>query len=87
MKEKGAIWKLDANDADVPLNGTNGKSNGANGTNCTNGIKSGVYPTPSINDIIGQSLKFVGAYKNLDNKKQVVALIDDVIIHIILFFR
>jgi len=30
-----------------------------------------------LNDIIGKSLKYVGAYKELDNKKQVVALIDD----------
>lgn len=31
-----------------------------------------------VNDIIGNSLKRIGTYKNLDNKQQVVALIDDV---------
>ncbi len=33
---------------------------------------------PKIKDIIGTSLKYIGPYKNLDNKKQVVALINDV---------
>lgn len=77
MKEKGPIWKLDANDVDTPSNGTNGLAK-ANVTNGTNGIK--YNPAPAMKDVIGASLKYVGAYKNLDNKKQVVALIDDVII-------
>lgn len=75
MKEKGPIWKLNANDDDIPINGTNGV-NGANGT------KSGYKPAPALKDVIGASLKYVGTYKKLDNKKQVVALIDDVIIDI-----
>lgn len=35
-------------------------------------------PFPAINDIIGRSLPLIGPYKRLDNKQQVVALIDDV---------
>lgn len=31
-----------------------------------------------VNDIIGKALPSIGAYKKLDNTKQVVALIDDV---------
>lgn len=30
-----------------------------------------------LSDVIGQSLKHIGTYKDLDQKKQVVALIDD----------
>lgn len=33
---------------------------------------------PKIKDVIGASLKHVSNYKNLDNTKQVVALINDV---------
>lgn len=68
MKEKGPIWKLDSNDDDIP-----------NSTNGTNGTKNGINPAPALKDVIGASLKYVGTYKKLDNKKQVVALIDDVI--------
>lgn len=39
----------------------------------TNGVK-----VPKLKDVIGRALKHVGPYKALDNKKQVVALIDDV---------
>lgn len=31
-----------------------------------------------IKDVIGRSLPYIGTYKNMDNQKQVVALIDDV---------
>lgn len=79
MKEKGPIWKLNANDVDIPSNGTNGFAK-ANGKNDVNGSGFSVNPAPPMKDVIGASLKYVGAYKNLDNKKQVVALIDDVII-------
>lgn len=65
MKEKGPIWKLDSNENGASANGTNG-------------IKNGFKQVPKLNDVIGVSLKHVGAYKKLDNKKQVVALIDDV---------
>lgn len=34
-------------------------------------------PPPSVKDIIGLSLPYIGTYKKLDNVKQVVALIDD----------
>lgn len=75
MKEKGPIWKLDATDNDIPLNGAASGSNGANGiNNCVN-------PAPALKDVIGAALKYVGTYKKLDNKKQVVALIDDVNIY------
>lgn len=76
MKEKGPIWKLNANDDDLP-------TNGSNIVNGTNGSKNGYNPTPALKDVIGESLKYVGTYKKLDNKKQVVALIDDVIINLI----
>lgn len=74
MKEKGPIWKLNANDDDLPAATSNGVNN-------TNGTKNGYNPAPALRDVIGASLKYVGAYKKLDNKKQVVALIDDVIIN------
>lgn len=89
MKEKGPIWKLDVNDVDV--NGINGVTNGSNGTNAKNGSNGVngstpiVKPAPKMNDVIGASLRYIGTYKNLDNKKQVVALIDDVIISDSLF--
>lgn len=85
MKEKGPIWKLDSNDDDIPANGVNDTANASNGNNKNNFI---INPAPSIKDVIGASLKLVGAYKNLDNKKQVVALIDDVIIsHLKYYFE
>ena len=31
-----------------------------------------------VKDVIGAGLRHIGTYKNLDNKKQVVALINDV---------
>lgn len=69
MKEKGPIWKLNADDDnDIPSNGQT--TNGHNGSSA---------PAPTLRDVIGNSLKYVGPYKKLDNKKQVVALIDDVI--------
>lgn len=72
MKENGAIWKLSASDDDLPTNGVK------------NGTNNGYNLAPTVKDIIGASLKYVGPYKKLDNKKQVVALIDDVIIKSIL---
>lgn len=71
MEEKGPIWKLDADDIDIPTSSTVGNT---------------VKPVPTIKDVIGASLKYVGPYKKLDNKKQVVALIDDVSIIIEFFF-
>lgn len=75
MKEKGPIWKLDSSD-DTAVNAgvSNGNTNGLNGR-APNGA---INAAPKIKDIIGASLKYVGTYKQLDNKKQVVALIDDV---------
>lgn len=35
-------------------------------------------PSPSVRDVIGLSLPYIGSFKQMDNKKQVVALIDDV---------
>lgn len=70
MKEKGPIWKLSPDDDDIPTNG-----HAANGVEkATNGVNK----VPTVKDIIGASLKYVGTYNQLDNKKQVVALIDDV---------
>ncbi|XP_058819124.1 dihydropyrimidine dehydrogenase [NADP(+)] [Topomyia yanbarensis] len=34
-------------------------------------------PAPKIKDVLGAALPKIGSYKSLDNKKQVVALIDD----------
>lgn len=76
MKEKGAIWKLDANDDSVDV-GSNRNASDTNGR--TNDVSNDIVNSaPKLKDIIGSSLKYVGTYKNLDNKKQVVALIDDV---------
>ncbi|KAK0157682.1 hypothetical protein PV328_011391 [Microctonus aethiopoides] len=36
-----------------------------------------IRAVPSVNEIIGKSLSFIGNYKLLNNKEQVVALIDD----------
>lgn len=69
MKEKGPIWKLDDTESAIN-NGSNGAANGSK-----------INPAPKLKDVIGSSLKYVGTYKNLDNKKQVVALIDDVSTH------
>lgn len=44
-----------------------------------------IGPIPKVADLIGQSLHLIGPYKELDNKKQVVALIDDVRTLLILF--
>lgn len=38
-----------------------------------------------IQDVIGRSLNQIGAYKQLDNEKQVVALIDDVRFYLIFY--
>ncbi|XP_028026958.1 dihydropyrimidine dehydrogenase [NADP(+)] [Bombyx mandarina] len=43
----------------------------------TNGSTNGLSAVPRISDVLGQALPKVGAYKHLDNKLQVVALIDD----------
>lgn len=40
-----------------------------------------VAPIPGIKDVIGKALDNISSYKELDNKKQVVALIDDVSIY------
>lgn len=74
MSEKGPIWKLDGND-DMEI-GSNGNTSSKNGSTIA-----GINPAPKLKDVIGSSLKYVGTYKNLDNKKQVVALIDDVRVH------
>ncbi|XP_063218840.1 dihydropyrimidine dehydrogenase [NADP(+)] [Bacillus rossius redtenbacheri] len=36
-----------------------------------------IKAVPKVKDIIGRSLSMIGSYANLDNKQQVVALIDD----------
>lgn len=40
-----------------------------------------------IKDVIGRALPRIGAYKKLDNTKQVVALIDDVRIKLAVSYR
>lgn len=61
-EEKGALWKIDSNDADIKIQNGSSKP----------------QPAPKIKDIIGRALSHIGTYKNLDNKQQKVALIDDV---------
>lgn len=67
FKEKGPIWKIDSSDNDDTSNGFNG-----------NGYSGQSKKAPSVKDITGISLPYIGTYKKLDNTKQVVALIDDV---------
>lgn len=38
---------------------------------------------PTVREVIGLSLPYIGSFKQMDTKKQVVALIDDVSILII----
>ena len=35
-------------------------------------------PVPSVNDMVGRAIPMIGAYGDLDNKQQTVALIDEV---------
>lgn len=59
----------------------NGASSECGIPDSTNGcIKNRDAPIPKMKDIIGRALPRIGAYKQLDNTKQVVALIDDVIL-------
>lgn len=37
-----------------------------------------IAPIPCIKDVIGKALSHIGTFKELDPKRQVVALIDDV---------
>ena len=46
-----------------------------------------IKPAPTVKDIIGRSLPHIGTYKSLDNKKQAVALIDDVSIFVKVAYR
>lgn len=50
--------------------------------NSGNGVareqSSGLTAVPKIEDVVGSALSKIGTYNDLDNKKQVVALIDDV---------
>lgn len=43
-----------------------------------NGTKHQSTPVPKISDVLGAALPKIGTYNDLDNRKQVVALIDDV---------
>lgn len=60
--EKGPLWDPCAEEVAAVTNGDVAK--------LTN-------PAPKIKDVLGAALPKVGSYKSLDNKKQVVALIDD----------
>lgn len=37
-----------------------------------------IAPIPTVEDVIGKALIHISSFKELDNKKQVIALIDDV---------
>lgn len=37
-----------------------------------------IAPIPSVKDVIGKAIIHISSFKELDNRKQVVALIDDV---------
>lgn len=73
FKANGPFWKLDSTD-DVSAT----SANGTNGTNGANGHSGVPKAAPTVKDITGISLPYIGTYKKLDNIKQVVALIDDV---------
>jgi dihydropyrimidine dehydrogenase (NADP+) len=36
-----------------------------------------IAPIPTVKDVIGKALAHIGSFRELDNKKQVIALIDD----------
>lgn len=74
FKTNGPMWKINPNDDDdddVAADTSNGVNGNAQKTNQSK-------RAPSVKDITGISLPYIGAYKKLDNTKQVVALIDDV---------
>ncbi|XP_058443481.1 dihydropyrimidine dehydrogenase [NADP(+)] [Malaya genurostris] len=60
--ENGPLWDPYVTEQNKEQNGTN------------NSI---INPAPKIKDVLGVALDKIGSYKSLDNKKQVVALIDD----------
>lgn len=43
----------------------------------TRPVQETLSPAPAIKDIIGKSLSYIGTFKELNNRQQVVALIDD----------
>lgn len=61
----------------INLNKTNVDTDVKNNSNAME-IKNGLAEIPKIRDVIGKALPKIGAYNNLNNKEQVVALIDDV---------
>lgn len=61
-KQRGAMWMVNSDQADIKPR---------------NRIQV-PQPAPKIKDVIGRALPYIGTYKNLDNKQQKVALIDDV---------
>lgn len=61
--EKGPLWDPCMEENEVVKNGTDAHI---------------IQPALKIKDVLGIALPKIGSYKNLDNKKQVVALIDDV---------
>lgn len=65
------MWKINSDNIDIQT---------LNGGNVTK-------PAPKIKDVIGQALPHIGTYKNLDNKQQKVALIDDVSYYLITIIR
>lgn len=64
--EKGALW--DPFDLKEEANGD------MNGNHCANGGSK----LPTVQDVVGAAIDKITNYKQLDNRKQVVALIDDV---------
>lgn len=71
MQANGPMWQIDSNDIDIEPHANGIVTTASNGTQHTTSV-------PSVKDVIGAALKHVGPYKQLDNSKQVVALIDDV---------
>lgn len=70
MQANGPMWQIDSNDIDIEPHANGVVTTASNGTQRT--------AVPTVQDVIGSALKHVGPYKQLDNSKQVVALIDDV---------
>lgn len=66
FKEHGPFFNCESEQNGTELNGA------------SNGVTKKTRKAPTIKDVTGSSLQYIGTYKQLDNKKQVVALIDDV---------
>ncbi|XP_017767317.1 PREDICTED: dihydropyrimidine dehydrogenase [NADP(+)] [Eufriesea mexicana] len=63
-EQKIAEIKVNSNPLDKPIE-------------ITRPISKPVAPIPTIKDVVGKALNYIGTFKDLNNKEQVIALIDD----------